>query len=428
MLNSKAKKISLNGWVKRVRKLGNLLFFTLNNFPQEIQVVVKEKRLINQLAKLNTGTLLKVQGKIQAKKTPLGLKEWEIELAKYQIISPTKLLPFALDNQAKINEDTRFRYRYLDLRRETSWKPLVSRHLFLHHLRNYLTKKRFIEIETPLLGPNSPEGARVFRVPSGLAKRYYTLAQSPQIFKQLLIISGFAKHYQIAKSFRQETGRSNRQVEFSQLDLEMSFTTVKQIIRFSEKLLKDVLKRSFGYQLKTPFPLLTYQQAQAQYGTDKPDLRQAKEEFSFVWITNWPLFVYDQEKKKYQTFRHPFTLPQKKFIQPLLNDQIQPERVMSEAFDLVCNGEEILSGSLRIYQPELQKKVLSILGYSESEQKKHFDYFLRALEFAAPPHGGFGLGIDRLLATFLRTKNLKEVIAFPKNLDGSCSLTGTPDK
>ncbi|CAG8749111.1 7511_t:CDS:2, partial [Racocetra persica] len=211
---------------------------------------------------------------------------------------------------------------------------------------------------------SSPEGARCFVVPSNLPNRYYTLPQSPQIFKQLLMMSGFDKHYQIDKSFRNEDARSNRQIEFSQLDLELSFASEREIKKLVEKLLQIVLKKVFGYQITTPFPTLTYR---------------------------------------------------------------QPEKVTGEAFDLICNGEELLSGSIRIYQRDLQEKVLGILGYKQEKREKNFGYFLRALEFAAPPHGGIGLGIDRLLAVILNTNNLKELIAFPKNIDGTCSLTGTPD-
>ena len=219
------------------------------------------------------------------------------------------------------------------------------------------------------------------------------------------------------------------QIEFSQLDLEMSFTSVKKIINLTEKLLKHVLKKVFNHQLKTPFPVLTYQQVMKKYGTDKPDLRNSaeKNELKFVWIVDWPLFEYNKETKKCETLRHPFTLPKKKYIKPLLNDEIKPEKVICEAFDLVCNGEEVSSGSLRIYQRKLQEKVFAILGYDQQKQEKYFGYFLQALEFAAPPHGGFGLGIDRLLAIILNLKSLKEIIAFPKNIDGSCSLTRTPN-
>jgi len=328
-----------------------------------------------------------------------------------------------------LNEDTRYRYRYLDLRRNISRKFLLAKHEFLHNVRIFLYKKGFIEIETPILAQESPEGARCFVVPSANPKRYYTLPQSPQIFKQLLM-GGFGKYYQIAKAFRNEDARSNRQIEFSQLDLEFSFTSSRQIMRLIEQFLKHALKKTFNYQIKTPFSTLTYQEAIKIYGTDKPDLRNPsdnKKELKFTWIINYPLFEYNKEEKKYKALRHPFTIPQKKYIKPFLNSKIKPEKLMCEAFDLICNGEEMLSGGLRIYQRELQEKILDILGFDKKRQEKHFGYFLEALSYGAPPSGGIGFGIDRLLATILEAKNLKELLAFPKNIDGSCSLTGTPN-
>src|SRR6185312_6190050 len=271
--------------MRRIRKLGNLLFFDLHDSSGLVQVIVKKKELINSLQKSGSETLLRIWGTIRPKIARQGKQEIEIELEKYRIINQSKLLPFEIKDEVNINEDTRFRYRYLDLRRNVSKKPLIIRHRFLHQLRNYLYKQGFVEMETPILAQNSPEGANCFVVPSPLGKqRYYTLPQSPQIFKQLLMMSGFANHYQIDKSFRKEDARSNRQIEFSQLDLEMSFTSVKKIMSLTEKLLKHVLKQVFDYQLKAPFLVLTYQQVVEKYGTDKPDLRNSteKNELKFV--------------------------------------------------------------------------------------------------------------------------------------------------
>ncbi|CAI2185799.1 15957_t:CDS:2 [Funneliformis geosporum] len=341
-------------------------------------MVVKNKELISQLKEIKKGDLLKIGGIVKAKKAEKDSKkeaELEIELTKFQLInanSSNKDLPFPFVN---VKEDNKYRYRYLDLRNSSSKKLLLIKNKFCYELRNFFHKRGFIDIETPVLSQSSPEGAKCFVVPSNLKGRYYTLPQSPQVFKQLLMVGGLGKYYQIAKSFRNEDARSNRQIEFSQLDLELSFTSVKEIKKLVEKFLK----------------------------------------------------TYNKEAKKYETFRHPFTIPQKKYIKSLLDNKIKPEKVICEAFDLVLNGEEILSGSIRIHHAELQSKVLQILGYNQEQRAKNFGYFLQALEFAAPPHGGIGLGIDRLLATILQVKSLKELIAFPKNIDGTCSLTGTPD-
>ena len=414
-------------WVNKIRKLSSLLFLIGQESNNNIQIIVKEKTLINDLKKIKRGDLLKIYGIVKKKEG--SKEEIEIELKKYQLINSSKELPFEIKDEININEDTRYRYRYLDLRRPRSKDLIVKKSNFLHEIRNFLHKKEFVEIETPILSQSSPEGAKCFLVPSNLENRYYTLPQSPQIFKQLLMVGGFTKYYQIAKSFRNEDARSNRQIEFSQLDLEMSFVSSQQIMKIIENFLRNVIKKVFGYQVKNSFLSLTYQEAINKYGSDKPDLRNKsnKSELSFVWITDWPLFEYDKNSQKYKTFRHPFTIPKKKFIEPLLNNKIKPEKVICEAFDLVCNGEEILSGSIRIHQRELQEKVLEIIGYNKKEREENFGYFLQALEFAAPSHGGIGMGIDRLLAVILKTNNLKELIAFPKNIDGTCSLTGTPN-
>jgi aspartyl-tRNA synthetase len=417
-------------WILVIRSLGGLLFIAGQDSSGYIQIVVKNKELVSRLKeeKIKKGDLLEVWGIIKKKEG--SEEELEIELTNYQLInanSSKKDLPFPFVN---IKEGTKYRYRYLDLRNPNSKKLLLIKNQFCYELRKFFHEREFVDIETPILANSSPEGAKCFVVPANLKNRYYTLPQSAQIFKQLLVMSGFNKYYQIAKSFRNEDARSNRQIEFSQLELEMSFVTSQQIKQLIEEMLETVLKNVFGYQIKTPFSTLTYQEVIKKYGTDKPDLRQNpkdEKELNFCWITDWPLFEYNEETKKHESLRHPFTIPKGKYIEPLLNNKISPEEVICEAFDLVCNGEEVLSGSLRIYQRNLQEKVLEILGYNPEEREKHFGYFLQALEFAAPPHGGVGLGIDRLLATICQVKSLKELIAFPKNIDGTCSLTGTPD-
>lgn len=420
--------VTLHIWIAKFRKLGSLLFLIGQDSSDYIQILVKKKELINELKENKRGDLLKIWG-ILKKKVDSEV-ELEVELTKFQLINPSKELPFEIKDEVNINEDTRYRYRYLDLRRPSSKKLLLIKSQFLQEIRNFLHRKGFIEVETPILAQSSPEGANCFSVPANLKNRFYTLPQSPQIFKQLLMVGSFDKYYQIAKSFRNEDARSNRQIEFLQLDLEMSFVSSQQIRKVIESLLKTVLKNVFGYEIELVFPCLTYQAVMKEYGTDKPDLRISpnnKKELKFLWITDWPLFDYNNETEKYESLRHPFTSPKKKYIEPLLNNKIKPEKVIGEAFDLVCNGEEVLSGSLRIYQRELQEKFLQILGYDQKNREENFGYFLQALEFAAPPHGGIGMGIDRLLAVILNTNNLKELIAFPKNIDGTCSLTGAPN-
>src|SRR6185312_5732629 len=280
----KSKNTALYIWISKINKLSNSLWFiTGQDSSGHIQIVVKNEELILQLKERKKGDLLKIEGIIKKKEG--SKKELEIELTKYQLINASKEWPFEIKDEININEDTKYRYRYLDFRRPSSKRLLLIKDQFCYELRKFLHQQGFIDVETPILAQSSPEGASCFVVPSNLKNRYYTLPQSPQIFKQLLMVGGLDKYYQIAKSFRNEDARSNRQIEFSQLDLEMSFTSVQEIKKLVEKLLKDTLKKVFGYQIKTPFLSLTYQEVMERYGTDKPDLRKNRkneEELSFL--------------------------------------------------------------------------------------------------------------------------------------------------
>jgi len=417
------KKIKIFSWIIKIRKLGKIIFLIIQDSSGIIQSVIKDEKLIIKSKKIKNGDLLKIEGIIK-KKDDFNK---EVEIKKFEIINKSKKIPFI--NKQIINEETRYKNRFLDLRLNLRSKNIIQKKsLFLINTRSYFNKKNFLEIETPILSQKSPEGSNCFLVPSNLKNKYYTLSQSPQIFKQLLMISGFDKYYQIAKCFRNEDSRSNRQIEFLQLDVEKNFTTVSELKKIIEKFLKIIIKKTFDYEIEIPFKSFKYKDSIKKYNTDKPNLsKELKKEFNFVWITDWPLFKYDNKKKKIDSFRHPFTSPKKKYINLLMENKIDFLKVTSESFDLICNGEEIISGGIRIYFSKLQKKILEIIGYKEKEIKKYFGYFLNALEFAAPPHGGFGMGIDRLLSVLLKTKNLKELLTFPKNIDGTCSLTGTPD-
>jgi aspartyl-tRNA synthetase len=275
------KKITFYVWIININEKGNSLWFiTGQDSSGYIQIVVKNKKLISRLKEIKKGDLLEVQGIVKKKRASEKNKEnleeeLEIELIEFKLVnanSSHKDLPFPFIN---VKEDNKYRYRYLDLRNPNSKKLLLIKNQFCYELRKFFHEREFVDIETPILANSSPEGAKCFVVPSSLKDRYYTLPQSAQIFKQLLMVSGFDKYYQIAKSFRNEDARSNRQIEFSQLELEMSFATSQQIRQLIEEMLETVLKNVFGYQIKTPFPTLTYQQVIKKYSTDKPDLRSS---------------------------------------------------------------------------------------------------------------------------------------------------------
>lgn len=428
------KKKNFNIWIKKIRNLGGISFLEGQIIGKKgiglIHVVVKKKELLERIKNLKLGDLVRIIGSIKEKKGG----GYELILSNLKLINKSSVLPFVIDDSTIINEDTKYRYRYLDLRIAKNISLLKIKSDFLHETRCFFHRTDFLEVETPILSQYSPEGASFFKVLLDSQKKFFVLSQSPQIFKQLLMISGVGRYFQIAKCFRDEGARSDRQIEFSQLDVEESFTTLSKLIllieRYLKKILLKVFKKNDKFDLRVNFTKMTYFEVIRDYKSEKPDLRKNKldnNDLRFVWITDWPLFKYDELSGSFVSLRHPFTNIKKIFVKQFLKEE-NLEEVIGECFDLVCNGEEIISGGMRIHQRDMQQKVFSILGYSEKEIEENFGYFLRALGFASPPHGGFGLGIDRLLMVILGSKNIKELLAFPKNIDGGCSLTGAPFK
>lgn len=288
-------------------------------------------------------------------------------------------------------------------------QKLVLRHKVIKAMRDFLEKEGFIEIETPLLTKSTPEGARDYLVASRLNPgKFYALPQSPQLFKQILMISGLEKYFQIAKCLRDEDLRADRQPEFTQLDLEMSFINEEDIFSLIEELLKYLFDKTLNIPLEIPFPRLSFQEAQEKYQTDKPDLRTDKEKFKFLWVKDFPLFKYNREQKRWESEHHPFTAPGDDNIPKDLS------KITARAYDLVLNGVEIGSGSIRIHNRALQEKIFEILKISKKESNERFGFLLRALEYGAPPHGGIALGLDRFIAILAGAESIREVIAFPK--------------
>ncbi|MDD4908584.1 MAG: aspartate--tRNA ligase, partial [Candidatus Omnitrophica bacterium] len=302
---------------------------------------------------------------------------------------------------------------------------LTLRHRYCQAARSFLNKEDFIECETPILTKSTPEGARDYLVPSRLNPgQFYALPQSPQLFKQILMVSGIERYYQIAKCFRDEDLRADRQPEFTQLDLEMSFVDEEDIFSLSERLMQAIFKEAAGVDLKIPFPRITYAQAQEKYGCDKPDLRpETKEEYAFLWVVDFPLFKYNDEEKRWESEHHPFTSPAVSDIDIL---ESSPDKVKSRSYDLVLNGKELASGSIRIHRPDLQERIFNIIGIGKEEAQSRFGFLLEAFRFGAPPHGGIAFGIDRMLATIAKEESIREVITFPKTQKGSCPLTSAP--
>jgi len=312
------------------------------------------------------------------------------------------------------------------LRRPEMQQALVLRHKLVKTVRDFLDQEQFLEIETPILCKSTPEGARDYVVPSrNFPGSFFALPQSPQLFKQLLMVSGFDKYFQIARCFRDEDLRADRQPEFTQLDMELSFIDEEDIYTLIEKLMKYVWKNVLDIEIKTPFPRLTHEQVMKKYKSDKPDLRkERKEEFCFLWVTEFPMFEFSEEENRFMAMHHPFTSPKNEDLPYLHKDKA---KVRSRAYDLVLNGIEMGGGSIRISDDELQKEVFTSLGLSAKEAKEKFGFLLDALQFA-PPHGGIAFGLDRWAMLMAGKESIRDVIAFPKNKDARDLMLDAPSE
>lgn len=444
-INDAGKDVTLCGWVGSRRDHGKLIFIDIRDRQGLTQAVFipKEQPKAYELAvSLRSEFVIKVKGKVSPRpkgtsnpKIPTG--EIEILAQDLEILNPSDNPPFEIGDCLDIGEEIRLRYRYLDLRRPKMLSNILLRHKLYQIIRSFFDAEGFIEVETPVLTKSTPEGARDFLVPSRLNRReFYALPQSPQLFKQILMVAAIDKYFQLAKCFRDEDLRADRQPEFTQLDMEMSFINEEDIFAIFEKLFYEIFKQLKGVELVIPFKRMTYQEAMNEYNSDKPDLRQAKGEFlppsdvpaayAFVWITDFPLFKFNEDEKRWDSEHHPFTAPRDEDISLLQGKDLG--QIRSRSYDLVLNGQEIASGSIRIHNQGLQKNIFQVLGLSDEEIKSKFGFLLEAFSYGAPPHGGIALGLDRFLTIISGSDSIREVIAFPKTQRGSCPMTSAPSE
>jgi len=434
IIKNEGKEVELYGWVHARRDHGKLVFIDLRDRSGIAQIVFGPQ--VSSASDLRLEYVVKIIG--QVKKRPPNMVndkiitgEYEIDAISLEILNKTGEMPMPVDNDGRgINEETRLKYRYLDLRRERMKNNLIARHKIIKYMRDFLSDNDFIEIETPNLSKSTPEGARDYLVPSRLQKgNFYALPQSPQQYKQLLMVGGLEKYFQFARCFRDEDTRGDRQPEFTQFDLEMSFVEQEDVMALNEKLLIDLIKALYPQKKiqEIPFPRMTYKDAMEKYGIDRPDIRNDKNDpdlLAFCWIIDFPFFEKDDNGG--WTFTHnPFSKPKPEFMEDLLA-QKNIENILTTQYDITMNGLEIGGGSIRNHQSEALKSVFRIMGYKDEETIAKFGHMLTALDSGAPPHGGIAWGIDRLVSLLQNEPNIREVIAFPKTGDGRDLMMDAP--
>jgi aspartyl-tRNA synthetase len=432
----KDQEVTLCGWVHRRRDHGKLIFIDIRDrygITQVVFVPSVSPQAHAEAQKLGPEFVVKIKGTVNVRPpknvnpdAPTGAIEL---LAKeLEILNPSKVPVFEIDDHTEASEDLRLTYRYLDIRRTKVRESLVLRHKICAAIRTFLNAELFTEIETPVLTKSTPEGARDFLVPSRLnAGMFYALPQSPQLFKQILMVSGMDRYYQIVKCFRDEDLRADRQPEFTQLDMEMSFVDEEIIYGLTERLYQRIFKEVLNIELPIPFPRMTHAEALAHHGTDKPDMRKDKnnaKDFAFLWVVDFPLLKYNAEEKRWDSEHHPFTGVNPADL-PFLESG-QYEKVRGRCYDLVLNGNEIGSGSVRIHRRELQQKIFDIIGLNFDEAQKRFGFLLQAFEYGAPPHAGVAYGIDRVVTIITGNESIRDCIAFPKTQKGTCLMTEAP--
>jgi len=422
-ISEKGNHVNLCGWVDKIRAFGKVNFIDLRDRYGKTQIVVLGKH------ELKLEYCVQVSGEVVERKDKnkdMETGDIEIFVKKVEdikVLNECPSLPFNLDDE-NVDEDIRLKYRFLDLRTKKLQDKLILKHKLYNAIMNYMDKKGFVYLETPILAKSTPEGARDYIVPSRVNPgKFYALPQSPQIFKQLSMVAGFDRYFQIARCFRDEDLRADRQPEFTQLDIEMSFVEVEDIINEMEGLVKFVWKEVLHEEIKTPFPRISYTEAMKKYGRDNPDVRKKGEKWGFTWVVDFPSFEWNEEDERFYAVHHPFTSPEDNAD---FSSKEKIKKIKAKAYDLVLNGSEIGGGSIRIHDSKIQKKVFETLGIGEKEAQEKFGFLLNALSYGAPPHGGIAFGMDRIAQLMSGSDNIRDVIAFPKNKEARDLMMDAP--
>ena len=434
-IKNEGKEIEVCGWVHARRDHGKLVFIDVRDRSGIIQVVFGPE--IAKASELRLEYVVKIKGEVKKRppsmvndKVPTGA--YEISAHELEIVSVAEPLPIPIDTDGyEIDEEMRMKYRYLDLRRPRMKNNLVLRNKVTMLVRDYMAKNGFIEIETPMLTKTSPEGARDFLVPSRLQPgKFYALPQAPQQYKQLLMIAGIERYFQIARAMRDEDLRGDRQLEHTQIDLEMSFVKERDVRDLVEGMYIHIAESCGKKIWKKPFPVFTHEEAMKKFGADKFDLRSEDEKkdpsiMAFAWVIDFPLFEWDEEEKRYTFAHNPFSAPKAECVEKLMKGE-DLGNLRAQQYDLVCNGYELASGGVRISDPKVQRKVFEVMGLTPEQTDARFGHILKAYEFGAPPHAGMAPGLDRLVMLLANEPNIREVIAFPVSASGQTSVMDAP--
>lgn len=436
--NHIGQKIKIMGWVNVRRDQGKLIFLDFRDTTALVQGVI-----LPGSEAMETGKLLReeyvvaVEGNVNERpernrKEGIVNGSVELEILGIEILNTADVLPFPIDNTEEVNELARLKYRYLDLRSDRMQKNIRKRHEVLRFVRNFFDRERFIEVETPYLTKSTPEGSRDYIVPSRLDKgKFYALPQSPQQYKQLLMTAGVERYFQIARCFRDEDTRGDRQPEFTQIDIEMSFATQEEIMQINEELMIKMVAEVYPEKRiqQVPFPRLSYKEAIEKYGNDKPDIREDKNDpnlLAFCWVVDFPFF--EKTDTGEWTFTHnPFSAPVPADIEKLTLKQ-DIGSIVAAQYDMALNGYEIGGGGIRNHQPETLRAVFEIMGYSKERIETNFHHMLQAFSLGTPPHGGIAFGFDRLMMILQNEPNIREVIPFAKTGEGRDPMMESPSE
>jgi len=434
------EEVKIAGWVDVRRDHGKLIFIDLRDCSGKVQMVAlpnhTEAHEVSDRVRPEwvvevTGMVNKRPEKMIKEGTLNG--DLEIEITNVKVINEALTTPFPInEDTSTVDENLRMKYRYLDLRSERMQKNIRLRDKVITFFRNYMHANDFVEIETPIMMKGTPEGSREYVVPSRIEKgKFYVLPQSPQQFKQLSMVAGFERYFQVARCFRDEDTRGDRQPEFTQLDFEMSFVTQEDVLKYTEAMFIELIGKLFPEKnlFQVPFPRITFKESMEKYGSDKPDIRQDKNnpnELAFVWIVDFPMFEKGDDGS-ISASHHPFCSIKEEDKEKFMKGE-ELLSIRANSYDLVLNGYELSSGSIRIHEADVQKQVFNLLNISEEEQQKKFGHILEAFKYGAPPHGGFAPGIDRFVMLMANEPNIREIIAFPKTGEGRDLMMGAPSE